>query len=119
MYENQKKVIKDIIRKNPELIISSEINQIDKILNFASENLCLISLNAPNLDKAMSLLDNIAAVPAIANIEAVVVLGDGTKGWPIIKEIYEIYTYDKKTDKLRINPVFFNGKQIKGSKLLN
>lgn len=119
MYKKQKKVVKETIKKNPELIISSEIEDIDKILNFASKNFCLISLNAPNLDKAMDLLEKIASTPAIANIEAVVVLSDGNNGWPIIKEIYEIYTYDKKTNKLRINPIFFNGKQIKGSKLFD
>ncbi|MCD6575607.1 MAG: type II/IV secretion system ATPase subunit, partial [Nanoarchaeota archaeon] len=106
-------VIKDYLRKNPKLVISSEVGHHNMIIKNI-RNICqtFITLEAEDLDNAMRILNEDTPTPFISYIDIIVKIKESI-GWPRIEEIYEITAYDVQSKMLMISPIFFKDKTTK------
>ncbi len=123
--KKHKKIIDDYLRKNPDFVIADDIDELAPIVkNIKNECQTFVTLDAQTFDEAMNKLGRILPTPAIAFIDIIIIIRERGDGWPKIEEIYELYTYDFKSKKIKVSPVFFLDKRTKkiifnGSRLLN
>ncbi len=119
LYEKKHKhVIKEYLRKNPELVISAEIETNKQtIKNIKHKCQTFITIEANDLDNAIKILNNEVPAPWISYIDVIVKIKESI-GWPRVDEIYEITAYDAQSKMLMISPIFYNN-VLRKSKLLS
>lgn len=106
--KNKISVVEYYLKKNPEFVIADNIEEIKPVIsNIKNGCQTFISFNAESFDSAINQLYKKMPAPRIAFMDVVIVLSEKENGWPIIKEIFELHSFDFKTKKIRVRPVFF------------
>ena len=123
--KNKNLVIEDYLRKKPEFVIADGIKELKQIIkNIRKGCQTFISFESQTFDEVMNHLNKTIPAPTIAFIDIIVVLSNEKEDWPEITEVYELHSFDLKTKKIQVRPVFYvdpvqNKRIIGKSKLFN